>query len=382
MIRAGALFCLYLVSSVSAFSQSHLVLPFFNLTRDETLNWVGDSAAEWIGDSLAAQGLIVSQRAERDEIFRRLGLKRRAHLTRASVIKAGLALDASVVIYGEYQGSAQELQFTARVLNLKSLTSMADLSASGPLNVLATTQTTLAWEALRVLASKQLPSEADYRARQIGIRTEALESFAKGLEARTEEARIQIFTHASRQDPRYTPPIFELGKLYYRRKLWQESALWLTKLDGAAVRFRESMFYLGLARYHLGDYDAAAQAFRMVSEAVPLSEVFNNLGAAQNRKNDPAAVESFRKAIEGDEAEPAYHFNLAYVLMLRGEYAAAAKEFRAVLERTPDDVESTQLLGRCLRPSGPPAVGLERLKADYQESAYLQLKAILAPAKP
>jgi len=86
--------------------------------------------------------------------------------------------------------------------------------------------------------------------------------------------------------------------------------------------------------------------------------------------------------IEGDEAEPAYHFNLAYVLMLRGEYEAAAKEFRAVLERTPDDVESTQLLGRCLRPAGPPAVGLERLKTEYQESAYLQLKAILAPAKP
>ena len=382
MIRAGAFLCLYLVSSVSAFSQSHLVLPFFNLTHDETLNWVGDSAAEWLGDSLAAQGLIVSQRAERDEIFRRLGLKRRAHLTRASVIKAGLALDASVVIYGEYQGSAQELQFTARVLNLKSLTSTADLSASGPLNVLATTETTLAWQALRALIPKQLPSEADYRARQVGISTEALESFAKGLEARTDEARIQIFTHASRQDPRYTPPIFELGKLYYQRKLWQESALWLTKLDGSAVRFRESMFYLGLARYHLGDYDAAAQAFGMVSEAVPLNEVFNNLGAAQNRKSDPAAEESFRKAIEGDEAEPVYHFNLAYVLMREGQFEAAAKEFRAVLERTPGDVESTQLLGRCLRPAGPPPVGLERLKTEYQESAYLQLKAILAPAKP
>lgn len=343
---------------------------------------MGDSVSEWIGDSLAAEGLIVSQRAERDEIFRRLGLKRRAHLTRASVIKAGLALDASVVIYGEYQGSAQELQFTARILNLRSLTSTAEFSASGPLNVLATTETTLAWQALRVLAPKQLPAEAEYRARQPGIRTEALESFAKGLEVRTDEARIQIFTQASKQDSRYMPPIFELGKLYYRRKLWQESALWLTKLDGSAVRFRESMFYLGLARYHMGDYEAAAQAFRTVSEAVPLSEIFNNLGAAQNRKNDPAAVESFRKAIEGDEAEPAYHFNLAYVLMLRGEYDAAAKEFRAVLERTPEDAESTQLLGRCLRPSGPPPAGLERLKTEYQESAYLQLKAILAPSKP
>lgn len=382
MIRAGALFCLYLVSSVSAFSQSHLVLPFFNLTHDDSLGWVGDSASEWIGDSLAAQGLIVSQRAEREEIFRRLGLKRRAHLTRASVIKAGLALDASVVIYGEYQGSAQELQFTARVLNLKSLTSIAELSASGPVNVLATTEAALAWQALHALVPKQVSSEADYRARQPGIRTEALESFAKGLEARTDEARVQFFTQASKQDARYMPPIFELGKLYYRRKLWQESALWLTKLDGSAVRFRESMFYLGLARYQLGDFEAAAQAFRTVSEEVPLSEVFNNLGAAQNRKEDPAAVESFRKAIEGDEAEPAYHFNLAYALMRQGQFEAAATEFRAVLERSPGDVESTQLLGRCLRPAGPPPVGLERLKSDYQESAYLQLKAILAPAKP
>ena len=54
-----------------------------------------------------------------------------------------------------------------------------------------------------------------------------------------------------------------------------------------------------------------------------------------------------------------------------------------MLERVPDDDFSTLLLGRCLKKQGfNPAidtrlVGLERLKTNYEERAWRQLKSLL-----
>ena len=139
---------------------------------------------------------------------------------------------------------------------------------------------------------------------------------------------------------------------------------------------------LGICRYHTGDFAGAEAAFRLVSQAVPLNEVYNNLGAAQSRQNSPETLESFRKALEGDSADPDYHFNLGYALWKRGLLEAAADSFRAALARKPSDAEATTMLGRCLnrsvpRPGDPRSDGLERLKLNYEETAYRQLKAEL-----
>jgi cytochrome c-type biogenesis protein CcmH/NrfG len=114
--------------------------------------------------------------------------------------------------------------------------------------------------------------------------------------------------------------------------------------------------------------------------------VYNNLGAAQSRRNLPAALESFRKALEGDAADATYQFNLGYALWKQGQFAPAAERFQTVLDRNPDDADAAQMLKRCQKQSGLRATearteGLERLKTNYDESAWLQLKAVLEPEK-
>lgn len=381
MCRLGILFFAYLLTCLPSFSQSYLVLPFFNQTSSETLNWIGESVSESLSDSLASEGILVSSRTEREEIFRRLGLRRYARLTRASVIKAGMALDASVVVYGDVEGTAPSLRLTTRVLLLKNLSAGSEFSVTGSLEELSALQTRLAWQTLNSLTPGRIPSEQDYRGQRPPVRTDALENYVAGLLGKTDEARVQYLLQSAKLDPHYGAPAFELGKLYFQRKQWQEAALWLARLSSVTPRFREAQFYLGLSRYHLGDFGAASQAFATVAQVVPLSEVYNNLGAAQNRRNDATAVDSFQKAVEGDDADPNYRFNLGYALMKQNRYADAAQQFRAVLDRSPNDVEATQMLGRCLRPTGLPPAGLERLKTNYQESAYLQLKAVLTPEK-
>ncbi|HEX2725112.1 MAG TPA: tetratricopeptide repeat protein, partial [Beijerinckiaceae bacterium] len=117
-------------------------------------------------------------------------------------------------------------------------------------------------------------------------------------------------------------------------------------------------------------------------QAVPLSEVLNNLGAAQSRRNLPAALDNFEKALEGNEGDPDYHFNVGYALFKQGDYEGAAEKFRAVLDRRPDDASATTMLGRCLNRGRAGRVeAMERLKETYEESAYLQLKAVLEPKR-
>ena len=57
------------------------------------------------------------------------------------------------------------------------------------------------------------------------------------------------------------------------------------------------------------------------------------------------------------------------------------------MERDPEDADAPVLLARCLKQSGPrrgepQTQGMERLKTNYEESAWFQLKAILQPNKP
>jgi Flp pilus assembly protein TadD len=114
-----------------------------------------------------------------------------------------------------------------------------------------------------------------------------------------------------------------------------------------------------------------------------LNEVFNNLGAAQDRQNHSVqAIANYRKALEGDDGDPDYHFNLGYALWRAGQHSEAAASFRAAVARNPADTEATSLLGRALKQDGPRAGdpktdAKQRTKSNYDETAYRQLQAEL-----
>jgi len=184
---------------------------------------------------------------------------------------------------------------------------------------------------------------------------------------------------AARLDTAYSQPCFQLGKSYWSKKDYRDAAGWLGRVHRGDPHYLEAQFFLGLCNYQMGDYTAAVKCFETVAASVPLNEVYNDLGAAQTRSNLTAAIESFRKALEGDSADPDYHFNLGYALWEAGQFPAAADRFRAVLERNPNDEEAATLLNRAERrePPRPGNEGYERLKTNYEETAFRQLKAEL-----
>jgi tetratricopeptide (TPR) repeat protein len=391
-----------LVLSVCFFLQpaqaaTYLVLPFFNVSKNSNLDWMGESLAESVREALSSEGLMALDRDDRIEAYSRLSLRPYSLLTKASVVKIGEELDAELVIFGQYDvkpvpdsaaKSRGSIQITARVLDLKHVKQGPEFSEVGALEDLAALQEHLAWQALRYLKPVSAPSEAEFQQRHPAVRVDAVENYTRGLLATNADDKHRFFTQAAHLDAHYSLPDFQLGRLLWSKREYASAADWFQKVSPGDVHYREANFFLGLCRYHTADFAGAAAAFQMVVHVVPLSEVYNDLAAAESRANIiSSAVDNFRKALEGDSSDLLYQFNLGYALWRAGSFTAAAERFHIVLDHNPDDAVAALLLERCERRSGPrpgdsQTEGLERLKTNYEESAYWQLKAVLQPDKP
>jgi tetratricopeptide (TPR) repeat protein len=365
------------------------------------VDWLGLSISETLRDALELRGLVTLDRNDLEESYRRLGLSMRSQLTEASVMKLGEALDAEQVIHGHFEvleapvgaagGSRGSLKISARILDRRRLREGAEFSETGAIEDLATIEAHLAWQALALLAPNLAPQESEFRMLRLPIRLDAEENYIRGLMASTPEQREKLFLQAARLDVRFAHPNFELGQIHLQRKEYRQAADWLQKVGPDEVESHQAAFLLGLALLQTGDFAGAQKALEPIAAAVPLGEVYNNLAAAESRRNLPQAIDNFRKAVDGDANDPVYLFNLGYALWKKGDFTGAADQFRATLERDPDDSIATLLLGRCLKKQGfrpgdsgdARLQGLERLKTMYQERAYRQLKGLLnAPPLP
>ncbi len=407
-LRAGLVaFICACVTPLSLFADSAAVLPFANVSaasvpNASNLDWIGQSVAETIRETLGARGLITLDRETVEDAYRRLQLRPLAEVTQGSVLKIGETLAAEQMIHGSFAftpappgppaSSKGSLRIQARISDRRRFRESPEMVETGPIEDLATLETHLAWRALAFLAPAQAPKEDEFRSLRPPVHLDALESYIRGLLAHDPDQQEKFFNQALRLDPDFSHPALELGKLRYERKEYRPAADLLQKIEPQDMHYREASFLLGLARYQSGDFPGAQHAFQTIAETVPLSEVYNNLGAAENRQNLPQAVDSFRKALEGDPNDPTYLFNLGYALFKKGDFAAAADRFRAVLDRDPSDSVATLLLGRCLKKqglrSGPDGAAdarlqaLERLKNTYEEQAYRQLKSMLDAKTP
>ena len=391
-----------------ALADTVLVLPFFNESASQNIDWIGEGIAETIRESLATQGVLVLSREDRLEAYRRLSIRPNAVLTHASIIKLGEALDASQVIYGHYEiatpqprdgassasppagaGAPQSavsvhdsLHMAARVLDLKRTRQTPEFEEIGALEDLASVETHLAWRCLNSLSPKSAPSEQEFRRERPPVRLDAIENYIRGLLAASPEQKHRLFTQAVRLDPRFSEPSFQLGKMAWQKKDYSLASGWLEKVNRTDSHFFEALFLLGLCGYYTADFASAEKNLLIVAASVPLNEVWNDLGAVQLRLRSPSALDNFRRALDGDSTDPDYHFNLGYALWQRGDFDKAAEIFRALLDRNPDDAEAVLFLGRCLkkdvpRAGDPRSEGRERLKLNFEETAYRQLKAEL-----
>lgn len=395
MQRLPGLFVFLLLATPLFGAETILILPFFNLSNSKNIDWIGDSISESVFGVLASEGFLTVRPESRDETLREMGVRRYARLTRASVMEIAVNLDAAQVLYGGIEAkpspagvqSRGEITLTAQILDVRQLKRAGEFRESGSLEDLSQIQARLAWRVLRALRPESPVSQEQFQKDHPPVRVEAMESYIRGLLVTAPEQKLKFFSQAARLEPSYSPPCFQLGMMSYARKDYKAAADWLRKVASTDAHHREALFFAGLSMYFMDDFNGAVKTFGTVAETAPLSEVFNNLGAAELRAANPGAISSFLKAIENDPADPTYQFNAGYALWRKGEFSRAAERFQATLERDPEDEIAEIMLGLCRkqiarRPGDPETDELERVKETYDESAWLHLKAMFANRPP
>jgi tetratricopeptide (TPR) repeat protein len=182
--------------------------------------------------------------------------------------------------------------------------------------------------------------------------------------------------------------MFQLGKTYYANREYESAASWLSRIPQADPKAGEAYFLLGLAYYNQGQFEHAEDAFRVTISKLPLTEVYNDLGAAALRRGQRSALQLLQRTVEIDPHDPDYRFNLALALYRYGDPAMAVKNLRESLAKYPTDSEARQFLDQI---SGAPgAMGaagesagalaasiaklpLPRMKRNYDESSFRML---------
>ena len=250
--------------------------------------------------------MLALSRDDRVEVYRRLGVKPEVLLTRATVIKIGQTLDAGQVVFGDYTieppaSAAGALKSNVRmvlhVIDLKKLKEAQSFEQDGALETLGQMEMKLAWQVLHQIAPGTAPQQDVFLREHPAIHVDAMESYVRGLmtPASGVDQRTKFFTQAARLDDRFSQPNYELGHMLFAKKDYHNAIAWLSHVTRADSHYMEATFQLGICRFYEGDYDAAIRLFRMVSEEVPLNEVFNNLAAALSRRNDASAAAGFQE---------------------------------------------------------------------------------------
>ena len=186
-----------------------IVLPFENPTQEPRLAWMREGAAILLGETLAAAGETVIDREERLQAFDRLQLPASAAtLSRASTIRVGQTVGASVVISGTVAMQGDQLIARARIVRLDTGKLLPDLEARGPLADLFTVFASLAQQ---VRASSSIAPPAGER---LPPTPKVFELYVKGLVAETPSTALAFLEQAVKAAPQFDPARLAIWDLH------------------------------------------------------------------------------------------------------------------------------------------------------------------------
>lgn len=310
-----------LVPAPSAFAQvptgaAIIVLPFDNPTQEARLAWMREGAAILLTESLATAGENVIDREERLQAFDRLQLPASATLSRASTIRVGQAVSASLVISGTVAMQADQLVARARVVRIDSGRLLPDVEARGPLTDLFAVFATLA-QRIRASSSPPLPHPAD----RLPATPQVFELYVKGLVAETPSTALAFLEQALKASPQFDRARLAIWELHSESSEHQRALDVVTAIRPGRYA-REGRFRRSLSLMNLKRFDDALTTLRAMYAEDASATVANAIGVAELRRattiQPGRATYFFSQASELDPADGDLFFNLGYASWLEG----------------------------------------------------------------
>jgi len=372
-----------------------LVLPFENVSDHPEYNWIGESFADSLSALLSKPGLIVITSDERAVAYQRLRLPLTVLPSRATAIKIGRELKASMIVIGTYnvvlplaQDDKSKPQTSkplasiageARVIRVNEGRMAGDIfdgawaprvyDFGGEITNLQRVHGELAYQILSQRDKALSFSRNTLVQEATRVPPQAFEAYMKGLlTAERDSTRANFLKNAMRLYAKenggavYAQAAFELGRFYFNQSppQYREAVEYFTMLEKKEAHYGEAQFYAGLAYWKLGDVQHALSTLVPLADekVMPLVGVYNNAGAvsvevARDEKKPEErtrlllqGITLLSRAVDSSPDDATVLFNYAYALFLAEKYAEAAEKLEKVIAANQKDGEAYFLLAK------------------------------------
>jgi tetratricopeptide (TPR) repeat protein len=400
-------------------AETVVILPFENASEHPEYNWIGESFSDSLAALLSKPGLVVVSSDERAVAYQRLHLPLTVLPSRATAIKIGRELKASMIVIGNYNvtlpaaapGKAgtdaakplATIAGEARVVRINEGRMAGDVfdgawaprvyDFGGTATDLQKINGELAYQILAQrdkalsFSRNQLIQEATR------VPPQAFEAYMKGLLTDpNDETRAIYLKNAMKLYAKenggavYSQAAFELGQFYLKHGHLKEAAEYLTMVPKKEPHYGEAQFYAGLAYWKTGDLQKALSVLLPLADenAMPLVAVYNNAGAvaveAARTEKKPEertrlllrAITLLSRAADSSPDDVTVLFNYAYALFLNEKYADAAEKLEHVVAADPRDGQAYFLLAKAQERAGnaEPANAADNKARMYLQNNY------------
>ncbi len=302
---------------------------------------------------LSAAGQQVYSHEGRLDEMDRYGLPSGAKLSRATMLHIAEEMDADYVVFGNFTSDGRAITVNARMLRVRPVALLPEVSESGPLASLMDLHASLIWKLLRNCDHAYPLNLSEFSRRQQPLSLAAFEQYIRGLLVNDDEPRLRDLKEAARLEPDWPEPAFAIGEVYFQRNDCTAAIPWFAKVPATHARRVEAIFATGVCRLRLGQPDKAEEVFNVLEAdmhrnlltGADLPEILNNLALAQARQeNFPPALTALGRARDIDPDEDDYPFNLGLLALQQKDLATAETHFREAVEREPDNPEDLAFL--------------------------------------
>ncbi|HBE74219.1 MAG TPA: hypothetical protein DDW31_09100 [candidate division Zixibacteria bacterium] len=160
---------------------------------------------------------------------------------------------------------------------------------------------------------------------------------------RNDEAKV-LFEKAIKADPNNPDVHYQLGRIAYDAKNWDEAAMHLEKASGLKQDNHLWLFLLGEAYLMKGDYPRAQKAFQKSASLNPEDKyAWFNLGQSffYEDKDLRSAIQAFEKALAVDDSymEALDLLGLSYLHKAVLDFDNGIRVYKSAVEMRPDKIE-------------------------------------------
>ena len=235
------------------------VLPFANITREPTDDWIGSGIAETVtADLKTIRGLTVLGRERVFDALRDLGSSDSGNLDERVSFSVGRQLRATWLISGGYQRLGDLIRITARGVDVESGTVVRTVKIDGNISDIFTLQDKIVYELSKGVDLTLNDSEVAAIEHQETSSVEAYEARSRAMMNLMEgtpqalDRAIHLLEQATAQDPNYAAAWAALGAAYdfkgqfqslptslSRRSKWgggPSTPSWLMLIGGSGCR--------------------------------------------------------------------------------------------------------------------------------------------------